>query len=479
MFTRSTLLIVTSWLLAACNVDPLPEQATSSLEGELSTSDADAAHRRIHVDFTAALGGDGASWATALTSVQESVDLAVSRGGGEIWIAGGTYLSTSTSAKDPVLRIEGSDTRRIEIYGGFGGFEDKRDQRDPAKFATVLDGQGLSYHVVRGYGDYVLDGLTITRGNAQGAGSDGEGGGLYASDGTPEIRGCTFVDNIARVRGGGMHIDDHSVVIVGSRFEQNMAIDVMAEPTYENGATALGAAPIAYGGALSASGSATSTIVVRDSTFTGNYTSHFGGGVWIGARGARPSSTDGPTDGPSVELERVTFFDQKTDWAYLGTGGAIHLASGTLVATEIDCEGYASSGGCLAIAAGASATIFSSRISALADEDAGAIHNAGSLTIHDTTIIGSSSYGLSETITITRGATARLYDSLFDDNRGYASAVFSNSGTLEMVNCTVRETETPLKPTPALHLGEGAVTTIVNSTFWPMSAPELETDHCP
>lgn len=54
---------------------------------------------------------DGTTWATAFTNIQSAVDAADGAGGGQVWVAAGTY----TSAASPVVGMADN----VAIYGGF------------------------------------------------------------------------------------------------------------------------------------------------------------------------------------------------------------------------------------------------------------------------------------------------------------------------------------------------------------------------
>ena len=75
-------------------------------------------------------------------------------------MAGGTYRLGADRSVSFALRPG------VRVFGGYAGGEDAG--RDPAKYATVFDGNG-AYHVVIGAEGAVLDGVTITGGRADGA----------------------------------------------------------------------------------------------------------------------------------------------------------------------------------------------------------------------------------------------------------------------------------------------------------------------
>jgi len=88
------------------------------------------------VNWTAAAGGDGKSWATALNTVQAAIDSASS--GEEIWVATGSY-SPGANINSTFLMKTG-----LSMYGGFAGDEKSRNERDPSLHVTELTGEALS-----------------------------------------------------------------------------------------------------------------------------------------------------------------------------------------------------------------------------------------------------------------------------------------------------------------------------------------------
>jgi len=93
---------------------------------------------RLYVDSSAAPGGDGLQWSTALQEVRDALSVA---GGdpnvAEIWVAAGTYTPDSGCGDRTraFCLIEG-----VSILGGFNGTETSPDQRDPAANRCLLIG---------------------------------------------------------------------------------------------------------------------------------------------------------------------------------------------------------------------------------------------------------------------------------------------------------------------------------------------------
>ncbi len=236
--------------------------------------------------------------------------------GQEIWVAAGVHTpTTAPTDRDATFKISFA-----EVYGGFGGFEDARDERDPAANVTILsgdidsndidgDGDGIleiasgirgnnSYHVVTGTIGSTLDGFVITAGNANvgnicpgfdcncpGKGCGGGmqnldagtlitnvtfsgnaaiiGGGMFirSSSGagsipTPTITSVTFIGNIA-TNGGGIFIDHSLASISNVTFSENSA-----------GSDGGGIYFYSYKN------------VISHATFSGNLAGHEGGGVY-------------------------------------------------------------------------------------------------------------------------------------------------------------------------------------------------------
>ena len=170
---------------------------------------------------------NGTSWANAYADVQTAIDKASSDGGGEVWIAKGTYKHGS----------EMTMKNNVAIYGGFTGTETSKEERVEGN-NTILDGEGK--HSVF-YNNYTkenpltnsakLDNVTIQNGYAS-DGSDSSsstadyGAGMYNYYASPEITNCTFSNNSASDEGGGMYNEySSSPVLTNCTFSNNSASD--------------------------------------------------------------------------------------------------------------------------------------------------------------------------------------------------------------------------------------------------------------
>lgn len=198
----------------------------------------------IHVDDDAPLGGDGTTWSTAYKYLQDA--LAVATGGDEVHVAGGTYKPDMDEGGNATPCDRSATFQLISgvtLYGGYAGLGDagNPDQRDIEVYETVLSGDlegddgpdfqnndDNSYHVVIGSGTDntgILEGFTITGGNADGSYPNERGGGMYSQGGTPTVTHCTFIGNTATCCGGGIWGGGGTLVITGCTITGNMAND--------------------------------------------------------------------------------------------------------------------------------------------------------------------------------------------------------------------------------------------------------------
>jgi len=183
-----------------------------------------------YVDSDRSPIGDGSSWAFAFKYLQSALIKALS--GDEIRVAKGTYK--------PSILLDPRTARfqlinGVTIKGGYAGYgEPDPDARDITAYETILSGDILvekdnadnTYHVVTGSGTNataILDGFTITGGNANGGGQYDYGGGMYNNAGSPTINNCTFAGNTAFSGGGGMCNTGSSPALTDCTFSSNLA----------------------------------------------------------------------------------------------------------------------------------------------------------------------------------------------------------------------------------------------------------------
>ncbi len=180
--------------------------------------------------------GTGTSWADAYGDLQDGLDDAGS--GDEIWVSAGTYYPTY----DYGLGIgnRGKHFRMINgvaIYGGFPPGGDMFESRDPNQFKTILSGDigtvsdnsdncyHVFYHPSGTNMDTtaILDGFTITAGNADDASPHHRGGGMYNLSSNPTVTSCTFTGNSVESTGGGMYNLGSSPTLTNCAFIANSA----------------------------------------------------------------------------------------------------------------------------------------------------------------------------------------------------------------------------------------------------------------
>jgi Synergist-CTERM protein sorting domain-containing protein len=216
-----------------------------------------------YVNANAGGANNGTSWANAFPDLQDA--LASSVAGDEIWVAAGIYVPTTGIGRSVFFVLKNG----VALYGGFAGTETTRAQRKWEVNETVLSGNigapgsflDNSYHVVVGSGTNntaVLDGFTVTGGNANGSTDDRKrGGGMFNFGGSPTVRNCRFVSNHADKDGGGMFNYDGSPVVTNCTFSSNSAGE--------------------HGGGMFNWWNASSPVLVN-CTFSSN-SAHWGGGV--------------------------------------------------------------------------------------------------------------------------------------------------------------------------------------------------------
>ncbi|MGD9707557.1 MAG: right-handed parallel beta-helix repeat-containing protein [Candidatus Delongbacteria bacterium] len=213
---------------------------------------------------------DGLSWTTAFGSVQKGINEANSDGGGEVWVAQGTYYPTGyisdaegqRDATDGDYYKSFSMYAGVDVYGGFFGDEATKEARQKNSadaweftYPTILDGQNTSYHVVwfctNGFHDEsyegitaklpnsltlkaILDGFTVTGGFANYPGNIENAtaprnnighfsGGGVALTGLGEVNNCIVQANKAKHSGAGVSMQ-FNAVLYNSLIQNNEAI---------------------------------------------------------------------------------------------------------------------------------------------------------------------------------------------------------------------------------------------------------------
>lgn len=236
----------------------------------------------VYVTPSGAGAMNGTSWANAYGGLQLQTAILNVPVGGQVWVAAGTYLPTYEMEVGDLRSYTFYINRNIKVYGGFPATgSPTMANRNPAVNVTILSGDlnrggdpnADAYHVV--YLDHLpntalLDGFTITKGNADGptnlkqlgAGIFNDGGG--AGNGShPSVINCTFINNYGRggsffneARNGGKA----SPAITNCTFKDN------------NGYNSAGIYSVASAGGKS-------NPVITACTFTNNVATNIGGAI--------------------------------------------------------------------------------------------------------------------------------------------------------------------------------------------------------
>ena len=216
--------------------------------------------KTIYVDDNDSGANNGTSWENAYTFLQDALaDANSAEKPVEIRVAQGIYKPDQGANQTPVdreatfLLLNG-----VTLKGGYAGFgEPDPNGRDIIGYETILSGDlngndlyvadpcdlyeeptraENSYNVVTAFEvdeTTVLDGFTVTGGNADGPISYGEypdefrfrcGGGMYNCESSPTLTNCTFSVNAAS-RGGGLYNYGGSPMLTNCKFIANFAIN--------------------------------------------------------------------------------------------------------------------------------------------------------------------------------------------------------------------------------------------------------------
>ena len=394
----------------------------------------------LYVNTGAVGANNGASWTDAFRSLQDALSAAAS--GDEIWVAAGIYRPTTGIDRSISFVLKNG----VALYGGFAGTETSREQRKWDANETVLSGNigapgeitDNSYHVVVADGtnsSAVLDGFTITGGNANGAmDAFKRGGGMHNDGGSPTVRNCSFVSNRADKYGGGIYNYNGSPAITNCIISENSSGE--------------------YGGGMHIWWDASSP-VLTNCTFTSNV-AHWGGGVCNYLSGS-----------PKF-IECV--FEQNFASGY--GGGMYNENGGPEVLRSVFSWNHATlDGGAMVTKGGAAKTIKDSTFSQnSAGQNGGAMYNHyvfGGLSITGSTFFGNVAQAGGGAMYNFSASSPVITNSTFSENGATAGGgIFTtNSSNPVLMNCTFAENRADFGGR-ALHARQSSNPVATNSIFW-------------
>jgi hypothetical protein len=211
----------------------------------------------IHVDDDNCPGPGNGTEGDPYCSIQTAIDNVVDTD--EIVVSPGTYLET-IDFLGKAITVRSSDGSAVTTIDGNGANH----------VVTCVNGEGL---------DTVLDGFTITDGNAEGLFSDNRGGGMYIEECGPTVTNCIFTANTAYT-GGGMCVYFGSPTIIDCTFLNNTAAQGGGLRAYESSPTVMGCRFYANDGGGARAGPYSEAVFLR-CRFIGN-TATQGGGLNCG-----------------------------------------------------------------------------------------------------------------------------------------------------------------------------------------------------
>ena len=246
--THGTFKYVALLILSSCVITPLAYAQTT-----------------LYVDDDAGEGNIGQSWLTPFNDLEDALLWAREHPIiTEIHVAGGVYVPSEESESGVSRSKTFQLVNGLALLGGHAGVADPGDPdvRDLELYESILSGDLAgndtsvactedspecdswggrcvnytcilqenrsenSYHVVTAYGTddtAVLDGFTITAGNATGARN---GGGIDIDDGSPSIANCRIIRNMAGDSGGGVSMAGSGASIADCVISLNAAVVV-------------------------------------------------------------------------------------------------------------------------------------------------------------------------------------------------------------------------------------------------------------
>jgi len=457
----------------------------------------------VYVDAGTPLGGDGSSWNGAYRFLQDALWTADPCD--QIWVAEGLYQPDRYAA-DPCgtgwWRATFQLVDGVEIYGGFPAGGGDWDSRDPCIYETILSGDLAGndiavadpcdlpsepsrtdncFHVLTcdGPGDStIMDGVTITGGNANGVFPHNIGGGMYNVDtdivirrccfrgntalyaagmrnlsGSPTLEDCTFSGNASQRTGGGLYNYDSSPTLTRCTFSNNWGKHAAGMYVYNDSSPILtdcafqDNVAVLDGGGLNVYN--TSDPNITRCTFSGNRSGRAGGGIWGGGTGMLSDclisdNWAGEQGGgmfidkrSATVLTRCEFNNNSTD---ADGGGIAGGGTGTLSDCLISDNRAGEQGGGMFIDEGAAPMLTRCEFSNNStDADGGGIAGGGTGTLSDCLISDNRAGELGGGMFIDEGSAPMLTRCEFSNNSTNADGggMYSHSTSdPNLVHCT-------------------------------------------
>ena len=269
-----------------------------------------AAGEVIYVDDDASFGGNGQTWGTAYKYLQDAL-LADAISGDQVWVAAGVYKPDQDEGGNVT---PGDRTATFQLINGVlikgsyaGSGQPDPNARDIVLYESILSGDlngndvpvsdpcdllteptraENSYHVVTGDDTdetAILDGFTITAGNANESSYPHQfGGGLMNEpNSSPTLTNCTFSGNSADIGGGMLNDSNSNPTLINCTLSGNSAsgsgggmYNFQSSPTLTN--CTFSGNKAKYGGGLLNYAGSTNLV---NCTFSGN-SADFGGGMF-------------------------------------------------------------------------------------------------------------------------------------------------------------------------------------------------------
>ncbi len=282
----------------------------------------------VYVNSNAMGNNTGESWTNAFTSLQEALNLAQNCGAtNEIWVASGTYYPsavprdiTTLGGSTPIPLTDRDFTfhlvNGVKLYGGFNGTETQLNERNPSVNVTTLSGDiGVLNdttdnirHIILSINDNsdtVIDGFTITKGNASFVPQnccDSEliiegllinrfhGPAIYNETSALQMNTVNIIENESEQKASAIYNNNATTSVSNSNIELNTKADLSATSNDYGGAihnsnttitinnTTFNSNSNFQGGAVYSIGNSNTTI--DHCTFNSNLSSHDGGAIY-------------------------------------------------------------------------------------------------------------------------------------------------------------------------------------------------------